>query len=71
MPETKVLRGRRNICEYLDNMNRTTFYKWVDLGMPAYKGDGVEWVSHRDALDEFFYLLAVNKSLRSQITDTG
>ena len=65
MPKAKILRGRRNICEYLDNMSRTTFYKWMNLGLPVYKGDGMEWVSHSDALDEFFYLTSVNKSVKT------
>ena len=67
MPETKILRGQKAICEYLDNMNRVTFYKWVNQGMPVYKLDGLEWMSHRDALDEFFYLLCVNKEDRGVI----
>ena len=68
--ETKILRGRNNICRYLDNMNRNAFYKWVRKGMPAYKADGVEWVSHKEALDEFFYHLSINKGYKSDTADT-
>lgn len=53
MPETKILRGRESICRYLDNMSKNSFYKWVQLGMPVYKPDGLEWMSNTDALNKW------------------
>lgn len=60
MPQSQILRGRENICRYLDNMNKNSFYKWIKRGMPAHKEKNLEWVSHSRALDDFFYNLSIS-----------
>jgi len=58
---SKVLFGREAILRYL-GINKNAFYKWVDRGMPASKEGQREWVSHQDALDQFFFKRALKKT---------
>ena len=52
MPQSRVLIGRKAICNYL-NISKNTFYDLVAAGLPAAKKAGT-WISHMDALEEYF-----------------
>ena len=50
--ESKVLIGRKSICDYLKIGNRL-FYELVAEGAPISKGAG-GWRSHGELLEEYF-----------------
>lgn len=56
MNNTNVLIGRKAICEYLDNITKALFYKFIDMGMPAVVIDG-RWYAHIDNIDKWFQKL--------------
>jgi len=62
--ESRLLVGSKQILEYLQ-MSKTTFKKFLDLGLPAVLIDN-RWYSHKDNLDEF--LRSLTKSAKKKQT---
>jgi len=59
MAQSKVLIGRKAICNYLD-ISKNTFYALIEAGLPAAKRAGT-WVSHADVLEEYFRKTALKR----------
>lgn len=61
----KLLIGSQQIMTYLQ-VSKTTFYKFIKLGMPAIVIDG-RWYAHAENLDE--YLKAVTRKCTKDIPE--
>lgn len=61
MAQSKVLVGRKAICNYLD-ISKNTFYTLIKAGLPAAKQAGT-WVSHVDVLEEYFRKIALKRDM--------
>ncbi len=48
-----LLMGRRAICDYLHDMSKPVFYKFIEMGMLAVVIDG-RCYANADNLDAFF-----------------
>ena len=48
----KVLIGVKAVTEYL-SISEPTFYKFINLGLPAIVIDG-RWYAHTDNIDDYF-----------------